>query len=474
MTARAVHWHEGMFLSPHHFQAAERHWAARGQADEKWDHHYNWGTRSIELDRDALSNHRLVVRRLRARLRDGTIVSVPEDGSLPERDLRPAFAQTAGVTAFLAIPVARLGQANVTEDGGTDRGRYLLETQDLEDENDGLNPQPLQFRRLNLRLLLSTEDRGGFEVLELARLEKSADADAAPRLDASYIPPVLACDSSETLQVGILQSLYDRIGKKLDLLANQVETRGIGIEGQSAGDALIVGQLRALNEVYPLFRVLAFADGIPPLTAYVEMCRLLGQLALFGESRRSPEVPLYDHDNLSRCFYTVRRYLDGLFDRILEPQYKVRPFEGAGMRMQVPLEPAWLETAWRLFVGVRSPLSPEECVNLVTKTAQLDMKIGSSSTVDLIFQRGLAGLNFVHTPQPPRALPSSPGLIYFEVNREAQQSEWQNIQKTLTLAIRLNENRVEGSIEGQQILRIRVGAQTVTLQFALYVVRAVD
>ena len=24
MTARAVHWHEGMFLRPHHFQAAER------------------------------------------------------------------------------------------------------------------------------------------------------------------------------------------------------------------------------------------------------------------------------------------------------------------------------------------------------------------------------------------------------------------------------------------------------------------
>ena len=28
MTPRPVHWHEGMFLRPHHFQAADRH-AAR-------------------------------------------------------------------------------------------------------------------------------------------------------------------------------------------------------------------------------------------------------------------------------------------------------------------------------------------------------------------------------------------------------------------------------------------------------------
>src|SRR5262245_22386414 len=80
MTARLVHWHEGMFLRPHHLQAAQRYWAHQGMLGEKWDLHYNWGLRAIDLDLDALSNYRCVVRQLRARLRDGTLVSIPEDG----------------------------------------------------------------------------------------------------------------------------------------------------------------------------------------------------------------------------------------------------------------------------------------------------------------------------------------------------------------------------------------------------------
>src|SRR5581483_8681683 len=87
MTARAVHWHEGMFLRPQHLQAAQRHTAHLSTVGDKWDLHYNWGLRDIDLDLEALANHRLVVRSLRARLRDGTLVSVPEDGLLPAVEL---------------------------------------------------------------------------------------------------------------------------------------------------------------------------------------------------------------------------------------------------------------------------------------------------------------------------------------------------------------------------------------------------
>jgi type VI secretion system protein ImpJ len=49
-----VHWSEGMFLRPHHFQAAERYWTEVHEQSGKWDHHFNYGLRSIELNRDAL------------------------------------------------------------------------------------------------------------------------------------------------------------------------------------------------------------------------------------------------------------------------------------------------------------------------------------------------------------------------------------------------------------------------------------
>jgi type VI secretion system protein ImpJ len=456
-----------MFLRPHHFQAAHRHGFQLANASEKWDHHYNWGLRSVELDHDALANHRLVVRALRARLRDGTLVSVPEDGTLPALDLRPVFERERALTAYLAVPVLRVGRANVSGNGRSEGGRFLLDTQEFEDENTGVNPQPVQVRLLNLHLLTSGQDQSGYEVLPIARVEKSARADAAPQLDLTYIPPVLACDGWKPLAAGVLQAVYDRVGR---LMRDKAQaSQGISFDTQAHGDAVLLARLRVYNEAYALLRVLAFAEGVHPLPAYLELCRLVGQLAIFGETGVTPDLPAYDHDDLGGCFYRVKAYLDDLLDRDQPPKYVPRPFTGAGLRMQVALEPAWLESAYQMFVGVQGPLKPQECVELLTRPGQLDMKIGSTERVDEIYRRGQAGLRFTPTDRPPRALPTPPGLTYFQVDRQSQLDEWQNVRKALGLAIRLNENRIAGTIDGQQTVTIRHGGQTTPLQFTLYV-----
>jgi len=86
------------------------------------------------------------------------------------------------------------------------------------------------------------------------------------------------------------------------------------------------------------------------------------------------------------------------------------------------------------------------------------------------FQRGLRGLAFAYNPRPPRALPESRTLTYFQINLESSLDEWENVQKSLTVAIRLNENLIAGNIQGQSVLTIKTGGQTATLQFTLYVV----
>jgi type VI secretion system protein ImpJ len=468
MTTRAVHWHEGMFIRPQHFQSAQRYWAHLVDRSEKWDQHYNWGLRSVELDLDALTNYRGVVRSLRARLRDGTLVSVPEDGLLPELDLKDAFVRGNTATLYLAVPVLHLGRANVSGDGPAEGARYVVDTQELEDENTGVNPQAVQVRLLNVRLLLSTQDHTGYEVLPIARIQKSARAEATPELDTTYIPPVLACDAWKPLEAGILHAIYDRMGKKIETLANQVVSRAVTFDSHTQGDPLLFAQLRELNEGYALLGILAFAQGVHPLHAYLELGRLVGQMAIFGATRRPPDLPRYDHDDLGGCFFRLKQHLDALLDILVEPEYKERPFIGAGLRMQVSLEPAWLESAWEMFIGVLSPLEADECIKLLTR--QLDMKIGSSERVDDIFRRGLQGMKVLHTSRPPRVLPQLPGQIYFQVQRETGAGEWQNVQKSLTLAVRLNETLIAGNIQGQRVLTIRSAGQTTTLQFTLYVV----
>ncbi len=469
MTTRAVHWHEGMFLRPHQFQAAMRHLHLQTARGDKWNVHHGWGLAAIDLDLDALANFRFVVRSLDLRLRDGTLIAVPEDGLLPELELKDALENNSTVTVYVGLPVLRLGRANASADGAAEMARYVVDAQEIEDENTGVNPQPVQVRLPNLKLLLSTQEHTGFEVLPVARIEKSIRAEATPQLDVAFIPPVVACDAWKPLGVGIMQSIYDRIGKKIEVLATQITTRSIGFDSLAQGDPLLFAQLRMLNEAYAALTVPAFAAGIHPLVAYMELCRIVGQLAIFDGQRRVQQLPHYDHDDLGGCFYRVKQYIDALLDVLVEPEYKERPFIGAGLRMQVTLEPAWLESAWQLFIGVRSPLETEECIRLLTKPGQLDMKAGSSDRVDAIFKLGQAGLRFTHNPRPPRALPELPGQIYFQISRDAA-AEWQNVHKSLTLALRLNEKLIAGNIQGQRVLTIRTGSQTATLEFTLYAV----
>src|SRR5262249_10674726 len=248
--------------------------------------------------------------------------------------------------------------------------------------------------------------------------------------------------------------------------AEIVVSRGITFDSLAQGDPQIFHQLRALNEAYAMMGTLFFAQGVHPFPAYVELCRLVGQLAIFGTSRRPPELPKYDHDDLGGCFYRVKQYIDALFADAPQPDYMERPFVGAALRMQVQLEPSWLESIYQMFVGVKSTLPAEDCVRLLTTAGRLDMKIASSDRADAIFERGMAGLRFAHSPRPPRALPAMPGLVYFQVDRASQRDEWQNVQKSLTLAIRLNENLIVGNIQGQRVLTTKTNNnQTTALQF---------
>jgi type VI secretion system protein ImpJ len=495
-----VQWSEGMFLRPQHFQAAERYWSELIQTSEKWDHHYNYGLRVVEISDEAIGNYQVDVASCQARFKDGTLVDLGL-GQEPDRvdlleavrqlgpasaGLKEAFERESVVRVFLAIPTLKLGRANVLRGNGVSGSdadylddedeegqvipRRFIETKlDIQDEVSGGGDQMIDFRALNVRVLLSTQNLAGYEVLPIAQIKRATEQEAAPVLDKDYIPPVVAVDAWPVLQRDYVRAIFDMIGEKITVLADQVTSRGITLATQEPGDLERLLMLTTLNEAYGSLRVLVFAKGVHPLVMYTELCRIVGSLSIFSKERTPGEIPAYDHDDLARIFKWVKKRISELIYAVREYAYEQRFFVGTGRGMQVTLEPKWLHPSWEWFVGVhRGNLTEIECRELLNP-GQLDWKLGSTRQVDLMFQHGVPGLRLNPLPRAPTALPGG-DWVYYHVSREG--AAWQDVQSSQTLAMRLRDELVQNrdSLQGSRDLVVLSRGKQATLQFALFAV----
>ncbi len=480
-----IHWYEGLFLRPQHFQAADRYWSEITALSEQWDHPYGYGVQAIEFSKEALANSQFQVHVLNARMPDGTLVTL-DKGSQPDRvdlkhvfagmakdkvDLTEAFNRESVVRIYLAVPKMQLGRANVGRGANGDRTRYVEFDYPTQDESFGGGDQAIQVRTLNARLLLSTEDMSGYEVLPIAQIRRASEEQAVPKLDSDYIPPLVSTSAWAGLSRDIIRAIYDVIGQKIEVLSSQVLNRGIGLESRDSGDMDRIMMLSQLNVAYSTLAVLAFAQAVHPLSAYAELCRIVGQLSIFGPQRRASDIPPYDHDDLARIFQHIRLRIEQLINSVRDYEFEQRYLVGVGMGMQVTLESKWFNADWHWYIGVnKGELSEGECRELLSP-GQLDWKFGSSRQVEILFKHRAEGLQLMPVDRVIRALPAQRDWIYYEVDRKDTPA-WRDVQETQTLAMRLKDSLIlnRDRLQGERRLAVNFRGRRATLQFALFAV----
>ncbi|MEM9589406.1 MAG: type VI secretion system baseplate subunit TssK, partial [Planctomycetota bacterium] len=364
-----------MFLRPHHMQAAERSIAENATLQVGLNQPYGYGLRRIEFSREAIANGQFELTECQARMRDGTIIALStgqepdrvdlSDDQRPARDLSEAFEKDDLIDVYLAVPKLRLGRPNTsTERGGGHR--YVEFGQSVPDENAGGNEQEIVHRALNVQILLGSDNLSGYETLRIARVKRSGATEAAPELDADFIPPVLACDAWPELARDYVRAVYDIIGQKIDVVSSQVITRGIMQGAAETRDINRLLMLNSLNAGFASLRSLAFATGVHPLWAYTELCRIIGSLSIFRNERRPGEIPLYDHDDLARIFQWAKNEIRSLIEEVQEYKYERRDFIGAGGGLQVALDQKWMGTDWEWYVGVQyKSITSKQCQELL-------------------------------------------------------------------------------------------------------------
>ncbi len=485
MHNESVAWLEGVFLRPHHMQAAERSIDENARQQVALDHGYNYGIRRISFSREAIANGQFELSECQARLRDGTViwidsaaqpdrVDLGKAGGGAKRSLADAFDQMESIDIFLAVPKLRLGRENTrTERGG--QHRFVEFPGTVADENAGGNEQEISQRALNVQILLGTENLAGYETLPIARIKRSGAGEAAPELDEDYIPPVLGCDAWPELARDRVRAAYDIIGQKLEVLSSQVNTRGIMQGALEAGDINRLLMLTALNAGYGALRSIAFARGVHPHTAYTELCRIVGSLSIFRSDRRCGDIPTYDHDDLARIFGWILNELRSLITEVQEYKFERRDFIGAGKGQEVSLDQKWMGSGWEWYIGVQhEQINATQCRDFLVP-GRLDWKLGKSEKVDFMFRYRQEGLVITET-NPPRALPQGGNWLFYSVKKSGPAWEDLRSDDSPRLGVRFKETLIANleSLQGQKELQINVEGIEGTLKLSLFAVPKSD
>jgi len=430
-----VHWHEGLFLQPHHLQLFQHQVMGQFATERRLAMPYPYGLIDYRLSSDALENMVVQFDRLRVLMPGGLYVSVPENADLPALDIKEVF-ESAGepFTIYLGVPLWYGSRANAIERGeaADPRVKRLYKVEDVEwfDENTGENPQPLLVRRLNARLMFEDEDRTDMEVLPLLRIARATEEGGGlPRQDGSFVPPCLLLTGAPALRDQARDLAHQAEATRAELI-NQIMRRGFSFDTIRGDQFEQVLRLMVLNRFSGTLRQLVQAPAISPFEVYLYLREFLGCLAALYPEDDQFAAADYDHDNPAVCFgdlmAKIRRLLRG---KAPVPVLKV-PFKREGNILVAELTDEHLTRPNEYFLGVKTRQDPTELVKLVEDRDEF--KLMARSLAD----RAIWGVMLKEERFPPFGLPAERGLHYFRLLRAESRRMWDRIGQEKAMAIR--------------------------------------
>lgn len=443
-----IHWHEGLFLQPHHLQRMQRSLRELVATERKlvWDHPY--GVISAHLSRDELENMRLRFERLRVIMPSGLEVNFPVNAELPSLDIKQAFAKGAGsFRVFLGVPLWFNARANTVRQGEDVDSRvkllYRVGEMECTDENTGENSRPVQVRKINARLLLENEDTADLEVLPLLRIVRgTAGRVGLPQEDPEFVPPCLLLSGSSVLRE-LISDLVANVEASRKALVVQVTGGGFSVDTMRGIQFEQVMRLRTLNRFSARLPSLLNAPQATLFPLYLELRELLGELMALHPDRDDFDCAPYDHDQPYICFRElsskIRPFLKGVVrERFLQVEFK---------EFNTVLTAAMTDEHFTIpnayFLGIKTKQDPISLARFVEDEDKFKFMPQS------LARAAIRGIKLKWERQPPLGLPASSDLHYFRLDRTSNERRWEQIKTEKSAVVVWDTQRTENSIERQ-------------------------
>ncbi len=410
-----VVWSEGMFLNPQHFQQQERYLEVLVDSKFQATGAYRWGMYDFEFDQKLLGLGKISLARGSGIFADGTPFDFPDVDAPPSVIDIPENTQNQIV--YLCLPVKRQGARDiVTDDSSQSLARYVRKDQEIHDvASDSGDAIKIDVGRLNLKLLLGSDDMSGYVCIGLLRIKETRD-DKNILIDDSYIATCLDCNRSPRL-VSYLSEIISLLHSRGEAIAGRLADANRGGTAEVADYML----LQVINRLEPRVRHMAHIQGLHPVDLFAQTVQMMGELATFvAANKRTEKFPGYLHDDLEASFAPVMSILRSSFS-IVHEQTAINMElvdKKYGIRVAEIVDRSLIGSA--TFVLAAKADMPEESIR---SHLPAQLRIGPVERIRQLVNAAMPGIAMTAMPVAPRQIPFHSGYSYFQLE---QQSEFWN------------------------------------------------
>jgi type VI secretion system ImpJ/VasE family protein len=424
-----LHWNDGQFLQPHHFQYQQRTVAEYARLNRSFFLPYPWGILNLEFDPEALKGGRVAVTRFSAVMRDGMELSMPGNCILKPLDLSDALRNNpTGLIVYAAAPNWSEFEANMAdEDAPHEKKLYLTQKKRVRDENSGDNEITLITRRINARLVTDQDDTKDMQLLPILKLEVSTSDISQPmfRVDEKYIPPFMMLTADDPL-FNMVAGLMPDIRRCRDKLQNALTTGSSG-EDFSRADALndtrSLMLLRTLN-YYNIRLSALLVDGfITPFALYLELASFMAELMGINPHNGIRESRRYDHEDRLPVFTELLKDIRSFIRSEGGSGYirlNFTPIDG-GNYLFAAIKTEDIAEVKEMYLAVKTAAAGEEVIRALEQGDTFKL-INPGSKFLRVRGMKLTGLRY-----PPRFLPVLDGILWFRLAIDESSKVWRDV-----------------------------------------------
>jgi type VI secretion system protein ImpJ len=442
--SKELHWHEGLFLCPHHLQQFQRELSKDFVDLFRTIYSFPYGMIEVEIDKKKIKEEIVQFKKLVVLMPSGNIIDIAQNSYLPPFSTKGLIKpEDKSVMLYLALPFRNINKANLSsrEELKNDKIAriYSVTEEEHNDENTGLNPKNISFRRLNPRIFSEYDNISDFETIPILKLKKNYTG--ALSIDNEYSPPCFKISGGHLLKV-LAKKITVFVVKHRDEYRTTLQ-KYYEFKNAQYKILLPIMKLKILSSYAEELREVITRTDPTPFSVYLKFRKLIAEMSSIIPDETFHDVVEYNHDNPASSFLDIYDKLQTMFkyNFITKNYDKITFKQNADNYLEVDIPENDLKDKYNYYLSIKTTLPSEYLIKSVEDGTSF--KCLPSSMVQM---RAVPGFKLIFVSSLPDEIFREFNEYFFSI-KKLNSSHWEELKKVQKMAVTERLDKDEGPID---------------------------